>query len=73
MLSESFIFFSICLPLAENTDQKVLASALSVESQAETLFAAMFALILGFLIDKTSLGLGIIIVSAVAMLLFNHI
>lgn len=55
--------------IAENTDQKVLASALSVESQAETLFAAMFALILGFLIDKTSLGLGIIIVSALAMLI----
>jgi len=55
--------------IAENIDQKVLASALSVESQAETVFAALFALILGLLIDKTSLGLGIIIVSAIAMLI----
>lgn len=52
--------------VTERMDKASLASALSVESQAETLFAVLFALLLGFFSNMFGLGLGILIVSAIA-------
>ncbi len=51
--------------VTERMDKDSLASALSVESQAETLFAAAIALLLGFLSTLFGLGIGIMIVSAI--------
>ena len=54
--------------ISDHLDQKVLASALSVESQAETVFAALFAVFIGFMVDHTSLGIALISVSALALI-----
>ncbi len=56
--------------IVEHTDDRVLASALSAESQAETIFAAIFAVLLGLIIDYSSLGWGILGLS-VALVLFS--
>lgn len=50
-------------------DDKVLSSALSFESQAQTLFAAILAPLLGFLVDRFGIGNGLICISIVLMLL----
>ena len=50
--------------VTERMDKDSLASALSVESQAETLFAAAIALALGGLSTLFGLGPGLVIVSA---------
>jgi len=50
-------------------DDESMASALSVESQAETGFGALFALGLGFAIDYLGLGMGISVVTGVALVL----
>ncbi len=50
--------------VTERMDKDSLASALSVESQAETLFAAAIALLLGGLSSLLGLGPGLILVSA---------
>ncbi|MCD6347292.1 MAG: MFS transporter [Bacteroidales bacterium] len=68
-----FLFENLRKPIGigqivENLDQKVLASALSVESQAETVFAALFAVILGFMVEEFSLAIGLITVSVLAVL-----
>ncbi len=52
--------------VTERMDQASLASALSVESQAETLFAVLIALLLGFFSNLWGLGLGILVVSAIS-------
>ncbi len=49
--------------VSSRMDQQSLASALSVESQAETLFAAAIALALGVLSSILGLGAGLVIVS----------
>ena len=49
-------------------DQKLLASALSVESQAETIFSALFAIVLGMVIDHTSLGTGFVLLAGSLLL-----
>lgn len=48
----------------------VQASVLSVESQIKTVIAALFALVLGISSDKLGIGTGLIIASAVLLLLY---
>ncbi len=55
--------------IADQLDPRILASALSAESQAETLFAAIFVLILGLLIDCFGLGWGIFCLSLIILLI----
>ncbi len=55
--------------VTERMDQGSLASALSVESQAETLAAVIIALLLGFFSSLWGLGMGILVVSAVVFIL----
>jgi MFS family permease len=53
--------------VSERMNQDALATALSAESQAETLFAAVIALALGFAADLWGPGLGIMAVSALCL------
>lgn len=55
--------------VTEQMDKTSLASALSVESQAETLFAVVFALLLGLFSNLFGLGPGILIVSGISLML----
>lgn len=55
--------------VSERMDQTSLASGLSVESQAESLFAAAIALLLGWLSNLFGVGLGILSVSLICLLL----
>ena len=50
-------------------NQKILSTALSFESQAQTLFAALFAPLIGFLADYFGLGIGLIIISVFMLVL----
>jgi len=52
--------------VADELDRDILATALSAESQAETLFAAVFAVLLGFLADNLGVGLAMAVVSGLA-------
>jgi MFS family permease len=45
--------------VSELYNDNILATALSTNSQAKSLFAAIFALILGFLADKFGIGVGL--------------
>ena len=54
--------------VSERMNQDALATALSAESQAETVFAALIALSLGFTSDLWGPGLGIMTVSALCLL-----
>ena len=53
--------------VSERMNPESLASALSVESQAETLFAAVIALLLGVLSSRFGLGVGVMLVSALCV------
>lgn len=55
--------------VTERMDEASLASALSVESQAETLFAVVIALMLGFFSNLWGLGLGLLVVSGICLIL----
>ncbi|NCC89346.1 MAG: MFS transporter [Spirochaetia bacterium] len=55
--------------VSERMEQTSLASGLSVESQAESLFAAGIALLLGWLSTRFGVGMGILIVSAICLVL----
>ena len=55
--------------VGERMDQTSLASGLSVESQAESLFAAAIALLLGWFSNLFGVGLGILSVSLICLLL----
>lgn len=55
--------------VTERMDKASLASALSVESQAETLFAVIIALMLGFFSNLWGLGMGLLVVSAICFIL----
>ncbi len=55
--------------VSERMNQDSLASALSVESQAESLVAATIALLLGLFSSLFGVGLGVLIVSAICALL----
>lgn len=45
--------------IADNTDQKVMSGVLSVESQVGSLFAGVFALVVGFLADSFGVGIAL--------------
>lgn len=53
--------------VSERMNQDALATALSAESQAETIFAALIALALGFASDLWGPGIGIMSVSALCL------
>lgn len=53
--------------VTERMNQDALATALSAESQAETVFAAGIALALGFFADLMGPGLGIVVVSGICL------
>lgn len=55
--------------VSERMDQTSLASGLSVESQAESLFAAAIALLLGWLSNLFGIGMGILLVSLLCLML----
>ncbi len=55
--------------VTELMNQDALATALSAESQAETLFAALIALALGFFAEAFGPGLGIVITSGLCLAL----
>jgi hypothetical protein len=50
--------------ISQQFEEKIMASVMSVESQSETLFAALMALILGFVVNYFGLGWGITSISA---------
>lgn len=50
--------------VAERLDKDILATALSAESQAETLFAALLAPVIGFVADQWGIGVALMVVSA---------
>ncbi|MCD6333554.1 MAG: MFS transporter, partial [Bacteroidales bacterium] len=54
--------------ISDQLDKDVLASALSVESQAETLFAALFAVLMGRLADMAGLGVALTVISGFLLL-----
>lgn len=56
--------------LSNQFEEKIMATALSAESQSETLFAALFALVFGFIIDWLGVGSGIGLVSLILLLGF---
>ncbi len=69
-----FIVQNLRRPLAVNFittqfDEKLMASVMSVESQGETLFAALFALVLGIIVDLAGLGWGIGVLSVLLLVL----
>ncbi len=55
--------------VSERMDQASLASALSVEAQAESLFAAAIALLLGYMSTRFGIGMGILLVSGLCLAL----
>jgi hypothetical protein len=67
-----FIFENIRRPMAvayasETFSDRILASVLSIESQAQSLIAALFALLLGFFADIVSIEFSFIITSLVLL------
>jgi hypothetical protein len=50
--------------ISDNFNDKIMATILSAESQSETLFAALFAMVLGFLVDIWGVGAGLSILSS---------
>ena len=68
-----YIFENIRRPMAvayasETFSDRILASVLSIESQAQSLIAALFALLLGFFADIVSIEFSFIITSLVLLL-----
>ena len=57
--------------IAEKSDDRAMASVLSVQSQAKSIFAAILAPILGIIADKYSPGISIFIVSLILLTLFG--
>jgi len=56
--------------IADRLEKDVLATALSAESQAETLFAAMLAPLLGFFADLWGVGMALFTVSLMLIVIF---
>lgn len=56
--------------IAENFDSRILASALSIESQLSSVIGAVLSLIIGFLADRFGLGNSIIAASLFMLFLF---
>ena len=55
--------------ISEQSNEKVLASILSIESQMNTLFSALFALIIGFTSHKYGIEISFIGLSVILILL----
>ncbi|PLX14339.1 MAG: MFS transporter [Marinilabiliales bacterium] len=55
--------------LANKTEDDAMATILSVESQAKSIFAAILAPILGFLADKFTPGISLLVVSTLLILI----
>ncbi len=55
--------------IADAIDSRILASALSSQSQIKTIWAAIFALLLGFLVDSIGIGPALMAVSGILLLL----
>jgi len=55
--------------VSERMDKQALAASLSVESQAETLFAAAIAILIGLFSNFFGLGMGIMLVSAICLII----
>jgi MFS family permease len=55
--------------VSERMDKHALAASLSVESQAETLFAAIIAILIGLFSNYFGLGFGIMLVSGICLIL----
>jgi MFS family permease len=65
-----FVLQNIRKPLgtaywAELVEEKVLATSLSVQSQADTLFSALFALLMGFVADKAGIEYTLLITGCI--------
>ena len=56
--------------ITENSEDKIHAGVLSVQSQLASLFAATIMVSIGFLADIFSIGVGIILCSLVVLLLY---
>ncbi len=56
--------------LAEETDKRIMASVLSVQSQANSLFAALLAPLAGIFADKFGIGQALLWVSVLLLALF---
>ncbi len=53
--------------IGENLNEDILATALSVESQGQTLFSAVLAFLLGLFSEKFGVGTGLVIVSGILL------
>jgi MFS family permease len=56
--------------MAENFDNKILASVLSIESQLSSVIGALLSLLLGFLADRMGPGYAIMVTSLFMILIF---
>jgi len=56
--------------ISDQISMRIMASGLSAESQLTTLFTALFAPLLGFLVDRFGLGGGLAILGAIMFLAF---
>ncbi len=54
--------------ISEDMEKNVLASSLSAESQISSLIAGILAFLMGFIVDRTSVGTAIIIISVFMIL-----
>jgi len=54
--------------ITDALDKDILATALSVESQLKSLYAAIFAPIIGFIADRYGIGTGLIVISTIALI-----
>ncbi len=59
--------------VSDQFDEKIMATVLSAESQSETLFAAIFAIAIGFLVDLLGIGEGIALFSILLLLSYSVI
>ena len=59
--------------VADNFDDKILASVLSVESQLSSILGAILSLIIGFLADRIGAGYALVIASGILLLLYPMI
>lgn len=77
----AILFFSLILvvqnarrPMAvkyisESFDDKLMATVLSAESQSETIFTSLFAVVIGFLVQYMGVGYGLVVISGTLILL----
>jgi MFS family permease len=56
--------------IADQSQERAMATVLSVQSQAQSLFGALIALVLGFCIQYTGVGMGLAITTVFLLFLF---